>query len=541
MTPQDKTKRFLHQEIENMANEIKHSSQGSRGFFEKEGNEKVGYTNPSSFPEWYSRVKFKNKDHLYKVAQSGKGKKYEQLVKEAHDRLMHGYSNPQGWNLPDEDYLQHLHSHGIIDSQTYSDKMDEIMSHQPKQSTNDDDLPDFMKNEEMPKLKKQTPHLLFTTQKPRHIKVKHYGNDDVIQALKKHGIKAIPVRGKYGKEEHGIMVLNPPMHKIASLLNFVRDLGQDSALYSDGENHELHMLNGESAGQHYRGQGTNFFKFKPDDYWTTTDHKHYFSHNIDFNELYPYEHSKLNTVSQKDWKSKDVNPPQYLEEEEDLGKNEQFANRPKVTLNPEHGKKIADAFHEMKHDPNHPEVQAAYNALISETKQQYRDMIAQGFRFTPMTSVNQENPYKNSKDLHADIENNKHLHYFPTHLGFGSEGEAPKDHPMLQETEFKDINGNTMLANDIFRQVHDYRGHYLGGKTNFGEKGEHLAYLQHKKDFSPLAQKALATETMGQNQWVHHGPFGQHNKTNPAQTRYADQKAGLLPDEIIHGKWHGEE
>jgi hypothetical protein len=215
--------------------------------------------------------------------------------------------------------------------------------------------------------------------------------------------------------------------------------------------------------------------------------------------------------------------------------------RPKVKINPEHGKTIATAYESMEHNPNHPEVKAAYGALIDETKKQYQDMVNKGFKFTPITHKDQPNPYKNSKEVHADIEQNKHLHYFPTHLGFGSEDDTPKDHPMLQETEFKDINGRPMLANDLFRITHDFRGHFLGGKTNFGEKGEHLAYLQHKKDYSPLARKALASETMGQNQWVHNGPFGQHNKTNPSQTKFAQQKAGLLPDHILNGKWHGEE
>jgi len=62
--------------------------------------------------------------------------------------------------------------------------------------------------------------------------------------------------------------------------------------------------------------------------------------------------------------------------------------------------------------------------------------------------------------------------------------------------------------------------------------------LTHKKDFSPLAQKALATETMGQNSWVNFGPYGEKNKKNPQNTTYAEQKAGLLPDEIINGRWH---
>ena len=97
-----------------------------------------------------------------------------------------------------------------------------------------------------------------------------------------------------------------------------------------------------------------------------------------------------------------------MEEEEDLGKNEQFANRPKVTLNPEHGKKIADAFHEMKHDPNHPEVRAAYGALADETLKQFHDLMAGGLKISRITP-DMQNPYKSSKDMHNDLMQNNHL------------------------------------------------------------------------------------------------------------------------------------
>jgi hypothetical protein len=43
---------------------------------------------------------------------------------------------------------------------------------------------------------------------------------------------------------------------------------------------------------------------------------------------------------------------------------------------------------------------------------------------------------------------------------------------------------------------------------------------------------------MGQNSTVNFGPHGEHNKANPKNTIFADQKAGLLPDSIINGKWH---
>jgi hypothetical protein len=209
---------------------------------------------------------------------------------------------------------------------------------------------------------------------------------------------------------------------------------------------------------------------------------------------------------------------------------------PKVNLNPEHGKKIADAYHAMKHDPNHPEVKAAYGALIDETKNQFRDMIKQGFKLSKIKS-GQDNPYKTSKDLHADIEQNKHMHFFPTDQGFGGEGSAPSNHPMLQPTEFMH-GGKPLLANDLFRIVHDYRGHHLGGKSTFGPKGEHQAYLTHKKDFSPLAQKALASETLMQNSWVNFGPHAEHNKKNPDKTIFADQKAAIAPDWVVNGRWH---
>lgn len=236
-----------------------------------------------------------------------------------------------------------------------------------------------------------------------------------------------------------------------------------------------------------------------------------------------------------------VTPKHFEDLRNRIYKTEQILSKaaaPNVNLNPEHGKIIASAYDQMKHDPNHPQVKAAYGALINETKQQYQDMLNQGFKFTKI-KPKQANPYNTSKDVHADLKQNKHLHYFPTENGYGPEGAATsQDHPLLQPTEFKDHEGKPMLANDLFRIVHDYRGHHLGGESTFGPRGEHQAFLTHKKDFSPLAQKALASETMGQNSFVNFGPNGQFNRQNPHQTIYAEQKAGLLPDHIINGNWH---
>jgi hypothetical protein len=164
-------------------------------------------------------------------------------------------------------------------------------------------------------------------------------------------------------------------------------------------------------------------------------------------------------------------------------------------------------------------------------------LLQQGYKFTRITDPDFR-PYKNSKEMHADIENNKHLYYYPTSMGFGSEDSIPHDHPMLAPTEFTSHDGEQMVANDVLRQVHDINGHYHGGKTSFGPKGEQQSYLHHKKMYSNLAGKALATELMGQNNYVNFSSqIGHLNREKPGSA-YAPQKAGLMADEIINKDWH---
>lgn len=198
-----------------------------------------------------------------------------------------------------------------------------------------------------------------------------------------------------------------------------------------------------------------------------------------------------------------------------------------VKVDKDRASKIAQAYHDMPHQPNHPDVQASYGALINETNDQFKHILNTGFKFTPI-KPGMEVPYKTSADLHHDIRENNHMYYFPTEHGFGSDPDQPSDHPMLSPTEHQ-MEGKPMLANDIFRIVHDYFGHAKEGHK-FGPTGEEGAWRSHKKMYSPLAQKALTTETRGQNSWVNFGPHGEHNRSNPSQTIYAPQKAGLLPD-----------
>ena len=201
-------------------------------------------------------------------------------------------------------------------------------------------------------------------------------------------------------------------------------------------------------------------------------------------------------------------------------------NIPVEPINTERATKIAHAYEAMPHTPNDPHVKKAYSALINETKDQFHHIMKNGLKISKMTP-GMPNPYPTSKHMMDDIQNNNHLWYFPTEAGYGS-GET-KGHP-LETQSVPDHEGKPMLANDMFRVVHDYFGHAKEG-NGFGPKGEEAAWKHHSQMFSPDAQRALTSETRGQNSWVNfHPSVAEHNKTNPGQTKFAAQKAGLLPD-----------
>lgn len=195
-------------------------------------------------------------------------------------------------------------------------------------------------------------------------------------------------------------------------------------------------------------------------------------------------------------------------------------------VDPTRGKRIADAYAAMEHRPYDADVKEAYGALIDETLHQYQFVKASGLKVEAIAE-GQADPYPGgSKDVIADLRAN-HLWFFPTEQGFGTEA-VRNDNPLLMPTgEF--LGDRELVANDVFRIVHDVFGHGLEGAA-FGARGEENAWQAHSRLYSPLAARAMTTETRGQNSWVNFGPHGEANRANPKETVYADQKTGLLPE-----------
>ena len=194
-------------------------------------------------------------------------------------------------------------------------------------------------------------------------------------------------------------------------------------------------------------------------------------------------------------------------------------------------------------------IPASYEQLGKENAQQLDRMLNEGMNL----SYHQGNlNYANSPQMLEDALINKHLYTF-------AGGDR---HQLLNKVDpYTGLN-----QNQVFRAVHDYFGHGPTG-ASFGPKGEELAYGTHSQLYSPLAKMAAATETRGQNSFVNYSGInadlqaqmiplkieqerlkrlGQDTSAVDqklaelgAQTQYAEQKAFILPPEMIDVNYAG--
>lgn len=218
-----------------------------------------------------------------------------------------------------------------------------------------------------------------------------------------------------------------------------------------------------------------------------------------------------------------------------------------VKVDPEEGAARARAYDNMLdiNDPRAtPEYRAqvleAYQAMADETMAQYKTIVDDTgvtFEFYPKDENGLVDPYPNGpREAILDLIENKHMYVYPTNDGFGS-GTTSKDfsvasNPLLADSGVK-WGGEDVTINDIFRAVHDFFGHSKEG-VGFRADGEDMAWRSHVSMYSPLAKKAMTSETRGQNSWVNFGPHGEKNRTAlTGDTVFADQKVGILPDWVM--------
>lgn len=225
-------------------------------------------------------------------------------------------------------------------------------------------------------------------------------------------------------------------------------------------------------------------------------------------------------------------------------------------VDPERGSRIAQVYNEAVHSPNDPEVKAAYAQMIKETLAQYQLIKETGLTIEPITE-DMVNPYKLTPRLAIlDVIENNHLWFFPTNQGFGSNPDVDMSDNLMLQVTGETLNGRPLLANDIFRIVHDYFGHIKEG-VGFRADGEENAWRSHAAMYSPQARRAITSETRGQNSWLNYSQqllreavgdakakeshpndwltitVAAHNKTATEDTAFAPQKTVLLPEWVM--------
>ncbi|MBB4752519.1 hypothetical protein [Actinoplanes lobatus] len=172
----------------------------------------------------------------------------------------------------------------------------------------------------------------------------------------------------------------------------------------------------------------------------------------------------------------------------------------RARLDPAVGAAIAAAY--MAAPVRDPRAGAAYAAFRRETIRQYAYLVGRAeFGGLGVTvRIMDTDPYADAAAMIDDLVH-RELKVFAT-------AATDNPHPVLSNAE-----------NDMFRAVHDAFGHASIGR-GFDGHGEEAAWLKHRSMYSPLAGRALATETRGQNCAMIFHYRGQ---------RFAEQKAALLP------------
>ena len=535
-------------EVEQMIYEISQSEKGNKIFTEAEtGGAPIVDMQQSTFPKWYREVQAKNKQSFGKTALSKKGAVYKRIRTVAIERLKNGYENIHSGQVePDQTFKALL---GIQEDKASDFDLFQSAYHGTKE---DFKTFDFDKAE-------NTRHgygVYFAANKAI---ADMYRKMRVARSPQKVGDRKSmdQVKDTEGTvKEVDLNVENLPIldldKKISEQGDIIKEIAKSYKGVKTGN--ELYKAVSKELGGDK--EASQFLDSKgiygatlvtPDKFIKETfgDSERYFiaysdklinkDNNNEGRETGQRENELAipEITTELEGKPKGIKHNQearqvareYLKE---AGIEERQQSE-YVKVNVQRAKRISKAFEEMKHDPENQEVKEAYQAMIDETLAQYQSIKNTGLKIE-MITADMENPYPNgSQDMFKDLDNG-HLWFFPTEQGFGSSDQV-QDNPLLQQTD-ESIDGYQLAANDLFRIVHDYFGHYKEG-SSFGPRGEENAWQSHVRMYSPKAARAMTTETRGQNSWVNYGPKGKENRENPANTTFADQKVGLLPEWVL--------
>lgn len=110
---------ILRQEIQDRYSEVKHADKGYRGAsVDWDHGHAVNFGVKSTFPPFFSQLKFNSRKQFLEVVEKKKGKKYEDLVEDSIDGLLHGRESSHGYIPPNQQFRfatkQSFNNRGVV-------------------------------------------------------------------------------------------------------------------------------------------------------------------------------------------------------------------------------------------------------------------------------------------------------------------------------------------------------------------------------------------------------------------------------------------
>lgn len=220
--------------------------------------------------------------------------------------------------------------------------------------------------------------------------------------------------------------------------------------------------------------------------------------------------------------------------EGNFGRPLRFVDPDKTVADPAVGRAAANAYDVMEHAPDDPRVAASYAALREAIEGDAEVLHANGYQFHVADTIGEGvSGSEKAADVIEEVAKTNRIRIRPTQSS-DLENFLP-GHPMLAPLDpalAKRLGlPEGTIFNDLFRAVHDLRGHAMIG-NDFGRHGEEAAFAMHSQMVPEEALGALATETRGQNSWLNFSRANEGKGVGDATKAFPTQKAGLLPEEF---------
>ena len=147
---------------------------------------------------------------------------------------------------------------------------------------------------------------IFSADNPLHKQTLNIPHENLVDGLQRKGYHVEEASGTYGGEsERTFVVQNPPDDAMPHLHSIVKQLGQESSLYTKGQKNELHFHNGKHEGFHMKGQGIASHRSQPKQDHIALDNGSFVTHDVNTTMIHKPHHNLISHLHKQNYQPKE--------------------------------------------------------------------------------------------------------------------------------------------------------------------------------------------------------------------------------------------